>query len=69
MKNIIEVLQQAIESDGRAVYRLGKESGVSPEAIYRFVAGEHDIRLVTASKLADVLGLELRSRKKTRKRA
>jgi plasmid maintenance system antidote protein VapI len=63
-----ERLQTAIESDGRTFYRLGKEAGVSPEVISRFVAGERDIRLATASKLADVLGLEL-SRKKTRKRA
>jgi len=64
-----ERLQAAIESDGRTFYRLGKEAGVSPEVIYRFVAGERDIRLATASKLVDVLGLELSSRKKTRKRA
>ena len=64
-----EILQAAIESDGRTFYRLGKDAGVSTEIIYRFVAGERDIRLATASKLAAVLGLELLSRKKTRKRA
>jgi len=69
MKTMGERLQAAIESDGRTFYRLGKEAGVSPEVISRFVSGERDIRLATASKLADVLGLELLSRKKTRKRA
>ena len=64
-----ERLQTAIADDGRTFYRLGKDADVSPEIISRFVAGERDIRLATASKLADVLGFELRSRKKTRKRA
>jgi hypothetical protein len=35
------------------------DAGVRQQVIDRFVSGERDIRLVTAAKLAGVLGLEL----------
>jgi plasmid maintenance system antidote protein VapI len=52
-------LTRAIEASGLTHYRLGAEAGVAPEVIGRFVARERDIRLATAARLADALGLVL----------
>jgi len=54
-------LRQAIADSGRTHYAIGKAAGVAPEVIDRFVSGERDIRLATASKLASALRLKLKS--------
>jgi plasmid maintenance system antidote protein VapI len=60
--SLAETLRQAIVDSGMSYYRLAKESGVAEEVIGRFVNRKRDIRLETASKLAESLELELRSR-------
>lgn len=57
--DIQDALRRAIIKSGKTHYRLGKDAGVAPEVIDRFVSGERDIRLVTAAKLADALRLQL----------
>lgn len=52
-------LRDVIESRGLTAYALGKESGVDPTVIGRFLAGERDLRLGTADRLAAALGLRL----------
>ncbi len=52
-------LRAIIESRGLTAYALGQHSGVDPTVIGRFLAGERDIRLETADKLAASLGLRL----------
>src|SRR5258707_1277503 len=59
MRGINEVLRAAIIDSGESYYSLWKKSGVSQENISRFANGERDIRLETAAKLAEALGLEL----------
>jgi transcriptional regulator with XRE-family HTH domain len=40
-------------------YQLAKEAGVSQIMVSRFLSGKRDIRLATADRLAQVLGLKL----------
>jgi hypothetical protein len=65
---LVEALRQAIADSGMTHYGLwkasgGKESGVGVTMISRFMAGERDLRLESAAKLAAVLNLELIQRK------
>jgi transcriptional regulator with XRE-family HTH domain len=53
------ILKAAIKTSGKTVYRIAQESGVAHPVILRFMSGERDIRLETAEKLADALGLRL----------
>ena len=52
-------LRFSITSSGLTPYALAKLAGVSPGMIARFVAGNRDLRLRTAAKLAAALGMEL----------
>jgi hypothetical protein len=57
-------LKVAIRKSGRTYYDLGQAAGVQPSVILRFMSDDPqarggDIRLSTAAKLADELGLEL----------
>jgi plasmid maintenance system antidote protein VapI len=58
-KPIDDALRAAIERSGLTVYALSTLAGVTPQQVGRFVKGERDITLGTASKLAQALGLEL----------
>jgi DNA-binding phage protein len=52
----------AINASGQVVgTSVAKDSGVAHPVILRFLSGERDIRLETAEKLANALGLELKS--------
>ena len=66
-KTITEVLRSAIERSEKTVYQIAKESGVTQITIWRFVREERDIRLGTVDRLANVLGLEMKETKKTRR--
>lgn len=57
-----EVIKRAIRDRGENVTRLAKGAGVPQPVLHRFVAGERDLTLRTAEKLAAYLGLELRAR-------
>jgi transcriptional regulator with XRE-family HTH domain len=52
-------LKAAIAQSSRTVRQLAREAGVSEVALTQFLAGTRDLRLATAEKLADVLGLKL----------
>ena len=56
---LVESLRLAIVRSGLTHYRLAKEAGITPPTLDRFVSGERDLRLETASKIAAVLGLVL----------
>jgi transcriptional regulator with XRE-family HTH domain len=67
MKNISDQLRMAVEARikrGWTVYRVAKEAGITPAMLSRFLKDGLDLRLSTAAKLATVLGLELRPKKK-----
>jgi transcriptional regulator with XRE-family HTH domain len=52
-------LRAAVEGSGQTMYRVAKESGVPQAVLGRFMAGERDIKLETANKLAAYLEMEL----------
>ncbi len=54
-------LRVAIQKSGRSVYQISKEANVSQIVISRFLSGERDIRMETADRLADVLGLKIKA--------
>jgi len=58
-RRLSEALRAAIRKSGKTVYQIGKEADVAPIVIARFLSGERDIRMATADRLADVLGLTL----------
>ncbi len=57
--NLVESLRRAIVRSGLTHYRIAQDAGITPPMIDRFVRGERDLRLETASKIAEVLGLNL----------
>ncbi len=57
---IEETLREAIRRSGLTHYALGKAAGVAPAQLDRFVAGERDLKLATAARVAEALGLGLR---------
>jgi transcriptional regulator with XRE-family HTH domain len=58
---IDDQLRQAMKASGHSFYALALAAGVRPEMLTRFAAGERDIRLATAAKVAKVLGLSLKA--------
>lgn len=58
---LTEDLRSAIVASGRSAYSLGIEADIRPEIITRFLLGQRDMRLDSASKIAAVLGLKLTS--------
>jgi len=59
-------IRRAIKKGKWTGYRLAKESGVPQAVVCRFINGQRDITLATASKLVKTLGLEVRPKKKGR---
>ena len=64
---VSETLRKAIEdnwANGVTSYRIAKNSGIDQGTIDRFVSGERpNIRIDTVDRLAESLGLELKSKK------
>jgi plasmid maintenance system antidote protein VapI len=56
--------RQAISGSGQTPYRISKDIGIPYQVLYRFVAGERDLTLETASKLADYFGMRLTAPKR-----
>lgn len=57
--SLSEGLKRAILESDMTVYQIAKEAHVSQIIISRFLSGERDIRMGTADKLANALGLKL----------
>lgn len=56
-------LRKAVRDSKKTVNAIAVESKISQPILYRFMAGERDLKLRTAQKLADYFGLELGPRK------
>ncbi len=56
---LTDQLRRAIKKDGRSLYAIAKQSGLTVSALQRFVAKEHGMTLLSAEKLVDALGLRL----------
>ena len=54
-----EVLRKAIDRNGVSLYRIAKDTGISPESLLRFQRGDQSLRLDRADLLAEYLGLRL----------
>lgn len=54
-----EQLRRAIVDSGLSQYRIALDTDVAQAVLARFLAGERDIRLATADKLAAYLRLKL----------
>lgn len=58
--SLSKALREAIRNSGKSVYQIAKAANVSQVVVSRFISGERDIRMQTADRLAEVLGLEIR---------
>ena len=61
---ITDQLRRAIRASGKSRYWLSGESGVDKAALSRFMAGKATLTLPSLDRLAEVLGLELRKKRK-----
>ena len=52
-------LKDAIRASDKSMYQIAQDAGVSQIVVSRFMSGERDIRMATADKLAEVLGLKV----------
>jgi transcriptional regulator with XRE-family HTH domain len=57
--SLSETLKKAIRNSGKSEEQIANEAGVAPIVVSQFLAGDRDIRMATADKLAEVLGLKL----------
>ena len=57
-----QALRDALKASDKSMYQIAQDAGVSQIVVSRFVSGERDIRMATADKLAEVLGLTLAKR-------
>jgi plasmid maintenance system antidote protein VapI len=58
-RTVCDQLREAIRATGKTHYRIGKDAGIKPEIVTRFVREERDITGKTFAKLAAALGLTL----------
>jgi DNA-binding phage protein len=54
-----QALKDALRGSGKSIYQIAQDAGVSQIVVSRFLSGERDIRMATADKLAEALGLKL----------
>lgn len=67
MVDLDRQLRRAIQRSGMTRKRVADRAGVSYAIIHDFVSGKRGMTLRTASRVADLLGLELREvRRKTK---
>jgi transcriptional regulator with XRE-family HTH domain len=57
--SLSEQLRLAIQNSGETVYQIAKKAGVKHDVVARFLYGDRDVRLETASKIAEALKMEL----------
>jgi transcriptional regulator with XRE-family HTH domain len=56
-----QALRDALRTSDKSIYQIAQDAGVSQIVVSRFLFGERDIRMATADRLADALGLKLAS--------
>lgn len=54
-----QALRDALRASDKSMYQIAQDAGVAQIVVSRFVSGERDIRMATADKLAEALGLTL----------
>lgn len=66
--DLAEQLRQAIRRSGLTRNQIAKRTDLSYAIVHGFVAGTKDLRLATASKIAAIVGVELRPLDAARRR-
>ena len=66
MASLSGTLRRAMERSGLTLYRIMKDTGIDYTTVFEFYHGRRDVRISTAERLADYLGLELVPRGKAR---
>jgi len=61
--DLAEQLRDAFVKSGLTRCALARQADMSYAIVHRFIGGDRDITLRTASRLAEVLGVELRGKK------
>lgn len=64
---LADTIRERIQKLGETTYSIQKATGLSHSVVTRFLNGDRDIRLETASVLCAYLGLELKPVRKGRK--
>jgi ribosome-binding protein aMBF1 (putative translation factor) len=54
-----QALRDAVRASDKSTAQIAEDAGVSQVVVSRFLSGERDIRMATADKLAEALGLKL----------
>jgi MoCo/4Fe-4S cofactor protein with predicted Tat translocation signal len=54
-----QALRDALRSSDKSMYQIAQDAGVAQIVVSRFLSGERDIRMATADRLAEALGLTL----------
>ncbi len=54
-----QALRDALRASDKSLVQIAQDAGVSQALVSRFLSGERDIRMATADKLAEALGLTL----------
>ena len=54
-----QALRDALRASGKSMYQIARDAGVAQIVVSRFLSGERDIRMATADRLAEALGLKL----------
>jgi plasmid maintenance system antidote protein VapI len=62
-------IQRAFHRSGMSIKQLTERSGCTYSSVHGFITADRDITVSTASKLCQVLGLELRQVRYKRNRA
>jgi len=57
--SLSDALRKAIKQSGRSLYRLSQEALIAYPVLWRFQNGKGDLRLKTADRITDLLGLRL----------
>lgn len=60
-RSLADQLRGAMTSSGLSPAALARAAGVDPAQVLRFLSGERDVRLETAGRLCDALGLHLQA--------
>jgi hypothetical protein len=64
---LADQLRKAIADSEQSLYAIAKGAGLNYGLLWRFKIGERDMRLESAGKVADFLGLELRPARQSKK--
>lgn len=62
---LVTALRAAIVGSGLSHYRIAKDAGITADIVSRFVTGERQLKIESAGRIAEVLGLELVQQKQS----